>query len=422
MSSQRGNQQRYIATLALIAAFILFAGYQLRPSERAEPTISQAELTRLNQLSQRKNLEDLSSYFASVAADVQGDLLWLDEPAATGINWTADGLVISPVPQNPSGQVDALTIGGTVPLSPLPDRSGDLISVWQSPVTFGLQTPTRPLLLPDPGSWIVLVGRDATGGYRFVQGGFAGTIEDQCGQAPMRVLQTSLALHRAALGSGVFDLDGNLLGIVVRCGDRLEVASPESIDAAMAVASSSASQLRRLLGISAADLNPAATAYFGAATGVWIQSVTVGVTPAALHPGDVITGINDASVEGLPDLDALLTYRQQPISLTLVRNRRTLTVELPSETPASEPKAAPTEAPGAGIALTQAEPGFPVGRIAPESPAARAGIQPGDRVLAIDGRAPRTEALAQSALNDIRGTLTFIEFERGDVQYGVLLP
>ena len=420
MSSQRGKQRRYIATLALIAAFILIAGYQLRPSETPEPTISQAELTRLNELSQRKSLEELSSYFASVAADVEGALLWLDEPAVTGINWSADGLVIGPATQE--GEVDALTIGGTVPLMPLPDRSGELVSVWQSPVTFGVQTPIRPLLLPDPGSWVVLVGRDATGRYRFVQGGFAGTTEDQCGDVPVEVLQTGLALHRTELGSGIFDMDGNLLGVVVRCGDRIAVATPQSIDAAIDVASSPASQLQRVLGITAAELNQASTAYFEAPSGAWIRSVTVGVTPAALRPGDVITKVNGMPVESLSELDALLAYGQEPISMTLVRNRRAVTVELPAEATPSAPTTSAGQAPGAGIALMQAEPGFPVGKIAPDSPAARAGIAPGDRVLAIDGRTPRTQAQAQSALNSLRGDLTFVELERGEIRYGVLLP
>lgn len=88
--------RKYIALLALIAAGILVIGSLLRPQKQpAAVTVSEAEKLQLQRFTQKKTLQEMTSYFASVARDAAGHLVWIDSTRTTGVAWNREGLLVT---------------------------------------------------------------------------------------------------------------------------------------------------------------------------------------------------------------------------------------------------------------------------------------------------------------------------------------
>lgn len=86
-------------------------------------------------------------------------------------------------------------------------------------------------------------------------------------------------------------------------------------------------------GAQLADVDPAMESYFGTADGVLVLRVAP-ETPAAragLIPGDIILGINDARVASTAELRRRVATVDGPIRLEVLRERRSLHIELPRE-------------------------------------------------------------------------------------------
>ena len=85
------TERTYITTLAVIAAGILIVGYWLRPSSPAndEPVRapSETELSRLARITQRRSLDDMTEYFATVAGSVQSAVVALPNLERSGLVW-----------------------------------------------------------------------------------------------------------------------------------------------------------------------------------------------------------------------------------------------------------------------------------------------------------------------------------------------
>lgn len=100
----------------------------------------------------------------------------------------------------------------------------------------------------------------------------------------------------------------------------------------------------------------------------------------ALMPGDVVTAVNDEPVGTFAAMSELLSeHRAEPVLLTISRRDRPT-----DETPVDPLKVELPPAPFRTLGLR-----MDIGRVAAvqlESPAARAGIQPGDRLATVDGR------------------------------------
>ena len=69
-----------------------------------------------------------------------------------------------------------------------------------------------------------------------------------------------------------------------------------------------------------------------------------------------------------------------------------------------------------------AQVGHHMSGIVPGSPAARAGLRPGDSLVRIDLAAPRNRAAVEAALGPGREEPVFLEVDRNGRRWGVLLP
>jgi len=235
------------------------------------------------------------------------------------------------------------------------------------------------------------------------------------GDAYVPFIQTDAAVNPGNSGGPLFDAGGNVVGINAQIYSQtggyqgLSFAIP--IDVALhtkdqIVATGHASHAR--LGVMVQDLNQALAESFGLSRpdGALISSVDPDSPAAAagLRPGDVITQVSGAPIERAGDLSNRigLDVPGSRVALTIWRDHSTreIAVKLAKAEPQAMQQAASGSDPHGqlGLALrplTRQERtaagldhGLVVEQVA--GPAARAGIQPGDVVLGIDGQPAAT--------------------------------
>ncbi len=422
--SNRLTQRQYIATIAVISVSVLVLGVLLRPKQSAEPTISEEETQRLQILTQRRNLENLAVFFSQVVGGIQPSLVWLNEIAMTGLVWNQEGLIVSAGPnQLAPAEVTALTASGNLALEAQVLSANFQVS--------SLKEPPGPKLQPvkkgtarglTPGTWIIQVARQAGGHYLFTPGVYGGIAIAKCGTFEYQALQTNFPLTQSALGGGLFDVDGNLLAVVLRCNDNFAAVIPADIDREIARADSFEGKLLQGYGLQVTAIDDTSQKYFQCKEGAVVKEVTdmEAADAATLVPGDVIVALDKAPVTNPGDLAPLtMPHHSSKFQLDVLRNRRIVRIDL-------KPNAShtPGEDQGAddpGIALTDLPQGYLVGAVVHGSPAEHASIQAGDRLLLIDGKRPPSFAAARKILSDRKRGPIFVQIQRGSRKIGILL-
>ncbi|MEM9026867.1 MAG: Do family serine endopeptidase [Pseudomonadota bacterium] len=253
-------------------------------------------------------------------------------------------------------------------------------------------------------------------------------------------LQTDAAINKGNSGGPLFNMNGNVIGV------NTAIISPTggSIGIGFAVPASVArvviDQLRKYgetrrgwLGVRVQSVpeDLAASSNLKANTGALVASVASGGPAEAggLKPGDIIVSFDGKAIEKVRMLLRFVAQtdegRRAPV--TVIRNGQRMdlnvTVGRLNEDPEAAKKAVPpkrSEVPGegknlasgpvAGMELTtltdeliarfklkSGQSGLVVTRVLPDSPAARRGVTPGDRLVQADGRQITSRAdLAQA--------------------------
>jgi len=413
-------QRRYIAVLAVVSALILTVGVRLKPKKVAEVPISQAEMLRLQMRTQRRNLEELTSYFSSVAEQVKSGLVWIRGLDASGVVWDGSGLLVSACPKGALGNSFST---GQFRLTPDVASRHYPVLALRAPAQAGLEPVfrTSAAAVLDPGSWILAVTAREDGGHAYTPGTYGGTTKIRCGDFTLESVRTNLPLGESDGGGGLFDMDGNLLAVVLRCGSRYVAVTPEGVDAVLAAARSYEGQLLRRYGFRAVPLDEETKAYFKTRQGVLVTEVWNG-TPASLSglmPGDIIQALEAIEVRSVEDLAPLVLPMAYPsYDLWVWRQGRTLRVTVPAT---EQVDAADQVEQNGGIVLQGAPQGYVIEEVVPGSRAAKAGLQEGDRLLRIGGKQLRSLALARRTLSQQRDKPVFIIIERGQRQLGVFV-
>lgn len=118
-----------------------------------------------------------------------------------------------------------------------------------------------------------------------------------------------------------------------------------------------------------------------------------GAARANLAEGDVVTAVDGVAVRSEDDLGEALEGRRagEEVQVDLVRGDRTLRVRLGlGVRPAGRIGPMREKAPYLGVSVEQAQAGVAVRAVDADSPAAKAGLQPGDVVTALDGEPTAT--------------------------------
>jgi hypothetical protein len=254
---------------------------------------------------------------------------------------------------------------------------------------------------------------------------YVGRVETfQDPQTGADMLSLAATESRLPRGAAVFTLDGLFVGLVRESADAAVVVPGEALRTMAQAAPPSAATAAGDLGISVDVLTPPLSRATGAKTGVvLVLARPGGPAGGVLQSGDVIqsiAGVPITSVEQFRDVESSRVPGSE-VAIAGIRRRSPLTVTL---------KAADASAQGAGASPAADETGL-VGRtvsgvgievvtLGPGSPAARAGLQRGDLILAADGQqAPAAPDLVRRFRTAEPGTGILLTVQRGS-QHRVL--
>ena len=236
------------------------------------------------------------------------------------------------------------------------------------------------------------------------------------GDSAVPYIQTDAAVNPGNSGGPLFDASGSVVGINAQIFSQsggfqgLSFAIP--INVALRVKDqilATGHAAHAMLGVSAQDLTQGLAASFGLGqpSGALVASVqpNSAAASAGLQPGDVITEVNGEAIDRAGDLSTRISMRApgDTVHLTIWRERavRTMDVKLGQAQDVASGHSKGSEEPKPGelglslrslskeeMAAVHVQAGLFVEGVV--GPAARAGLEPGDVLLAINGVSARS--------------------------------
>jgi hypothetical protein len=255
-------RNRYIAILCVAALAILVAGVVLRPTKIPEPVRSESEIYKLQLLAQQRDLRNKALFFES--------------------------------------------------------KARDLVAKSQA----ARATPDKfPFRMPAPGENLIVVASHDSGQPVWAVTAAAGVTKTDCEDRQVEEIGTTIAIPATLADAIVFDLDGNSAGLVIPCGDKRIVTTPDGLRQA------SRKTTRDLL------LECCALKY--AIAGGAAEILQVGedsrLAKAGLKVGDLLIAVNGQPIATDSDLQPLLSSEEIQLSIERPKKVRPLTVRVRAE-------------------------------------------------------------------------------------------
>jgi S1-C subfamily serine protease len=349
----------------------------------------------------------MARYFEGVSREVAASIARIPDYGVSGILWDERRVVVPTFNASPGA--------GGVPVALASTISQTRVAVW------GPNLPVASLLMesgnrvparrtaepPSVGSWVVAVWRTDTGS-AFAAGNFHQQAAMNCADVAMEQMSTSLALNDAMLGGGLFDLEGQLLGLIVECRGQLAVIAAAGVEPI--IARDTAEQ--RLLGthgIIVSPLSPEERTYFKTGEGLLVREIWTGFDGdvAGLQPGDIVLTVNGKAATSAADLD-VAAASASPVNLVVRRGRTTVPIQLQRRDGAADSDVTG----GQGVKWASVPRTFTVDAVRPGSREQRAGLQPGDQLLRLDHVEPRTLDHVNRRLRDPSPVLVEVSRDR----------
>ena len=292
------------------------------------------------------------------------------------------------------------------------------------------------------GEWVVAVGSP----FGFENSVTAGIVSAKARNLPDETLvpfiQTDVAINPGNSGGPLFNLKGEVIGInsqiYSRTGGFMGLSFAIPIDVAMKVSDQlrkSGKVTRGKMGVGIQPLTKELAESFGLAKadGALVGSVEIGspAEKAGIQPGDVIVGVNGASVADSADLPRIIGNMSPgdsaKIKVLRQGSTRELSVKLAEMNPekvasVTEPERKPTsDKLGLAVRPLQAQEksklGIGGGLVVEDvtGPAARAGIQPGDVIVGLNNQ-PVTDVAAFAKLVESSGNRMALLVQRGEAR------
>jgi serine protease Do len=292
-----------------------------------------------------------------------------------------------------------------------------------------------------PGEWVMAIGSPF---------GFENTVTVGVVSATGRALpdsgyvpfiQTDVAVNPGNSGGPLFDLAGEVIGInsqiFSQTGGYQGVSFAIPIDVALNVKDQLIAHgrvIRGRLGVEMQEMDQTLAESFGlkSANGALVSEVEKGspAERAGLQPGDVVLKLDGRPIEHTGQLARLVAETKPGTRATLVVWRRGATKDLAvvvgeaKDAQVAEASGAGAEGnEGLGVAVRPLTPAERAGNSGKagllvegvSGPAARAGIQPGDVILAVNGRPVRGVGELRRLIRE-SGKAFALLVERGDSQ------
>jgi S1-C subfamily serine protease len=394
--------RRYVGSLAVVAVLVLTGGLLLRsrlyptPIETAPPS----EASTLRQLSQEAQLRRTAAYVAGQVEAMAAGVQYVPATGASGLWWTPDTLLSS-------------SRGRSI----VPITRAELSADEGQPV----DSARRGIVIAADSTnvgWIVLAGRDSGGAVISAQFLASGRATTTCDGTRIQRYVLGAPLEGSLAGAGVFRLDGTVLGLAAWCDGALVAVPADEVRRLLAERRDPPLESR--LGFRVASASPLVRSFVGSDTALLVTFVRAGsvADDAGLEAGDVLVTVDGraaaAATERLAAAPAAPTD-----SLVLVR-RRERGVATVTLRPATD--SVRGEAFGVELAAPVASQGVPLARIRSGSPAARAGLRAGDRLVRV-GSADVTTAAADRLLATAGGDEgpTLVVVARDDGEHALLV-
>ncbi len=265
------------------------------------------------------------------------------------------------------------------------------------------------------GEWVLAIGSP----FGFENSATAGVVSARArslpGEGYVPFLQTDVAVNPGNSGGPLFDLRGEVIGInsqiYTGSGGYMGISFAIPIDVAMNVEQQLVAHghvVRGRLGVMIQDVNQSLARSFGLdrPEGALVAKVEKGSPgeAAGLRPGDVVLAVNGNPISDSTDLPPRIAAMKPGTTAKLTiwrdRARRELDVKVGSAKDEPVASASDAEHPSGKLGLVvrpltpeeQRSADVKGGAVVEDvtGPAARAGIQPGDVVVAVDGTPVRS--------------------------------
>lgn len=321
-------------------------------------------------------MRQISDFLAERATEAAEHLVYVPSTQATGVLWTT-GQVVTTAP--------GATLVQTAAVTPSPEPT---------PVTLS------PVDRFSQAGWVVVVARNSDGTSISASGILGGSAQASCGSTPIRKLLFNVPLDAAFAGGGVFDISGDLIGVVVRCGETWTAISHTTVQRLLEEQLGADAVAWHDFGVHVRTPSETERLFFRLPPGgLFVTEVrrTSRAFNMGLRPGDLLTRTGEDPLEQPEDLLALGDM------VTVVRDGRPMQLLVTPPFSADQPLT--------GVVLTSVQPGTRLHA---------AGLRPGDRIVYAGGSANPTTA----ELNRIvtRREPAWVIYERDDRHAGVLLP
>jgi S1-C subfamily serine protease len=294
------------------------------------------------------------------------------------------------------------------------------VSILQVSAELPTRIPPRAASRPQPGDWVVAVW-ETDRAPAFAAASFRQSATIACGTAKATALVASISMNRAMIGGAIFNMDRELLGVILPCDDGVAAIEPSSVDEMLKRVATLEERLLALHGVLFSRLEPDERGYFSGTDGVLVREVWMGTRgeAAGLQPGDVVVALNERTVVNLDDLQPLTKISGDRRDLKVRRGADTQVFTL-AGTPA--PEAFRRSEAGIGVVIASPTPAYPIDTVLSDSRAARAGVRAGDVLRRINRVEPRTRAQAERAVKSAISTPILLEVERDDRRIAIVIP
>jgi S1-C subfamily serine protease len=233
------------------------------------------------------------------------------------------------------------------------------------------------------GEWLVAAARTPAGELIWTAGFYGGSSPAQCGPVMFIELAFSAALTEKFAGAALVDMNGRLVGMLVRCGGRLAAMPADEVSRARLVLAPPEEILEKEYNVRLEPMTDALRAHFGGVTGDYI--VERAGSAGQLLPGDIVT-----VEEG---------------RLLVQRGKRTITIDTAADKQRYR-----------GMDLDQR---LRVVNVASGSPAAAAGIEAGDLIVSAGASQETRRAAILKLL--AAAEPVYVVWQHGDIRRGALL-
>ena len=419
-----GRETRLLLSTIAVSIAVLVVLAQFRFPDEVARTTAQPAPAPLERLAARATYDELASIMSDLERRLSPRVVTLRVQPERG----AGSFVVAPrVTANRavvlvSAGESLSTAAGSTPTILGRDRAREIVVLEVPESSDGAVTPQPGSPRTGPRYVAVVEGSPQGPVIRPVYVGRTDVFQDPRTNASL--LSVAAVQQVLPRGAAVFSLTGTFIGLAVEGTAGATVLPADTLASIAASAQGGVPAATGDLGIQVQSLSPALAKAAKAPSGVMVSYVQQrGPASSLLESGDVITSVNDVNITTVGGFRQVLetVAPGSAVAIAAVRRGEPLDVTVVAVDPAAAPVNGQNGANPGLVLRTIAGVGAEVVTVRPGTAAARGEFQPGDVIVALDGRpAPTADAVMRAFRTAAAGSALLLTVERG-TQHRVLV-